>query len=154
MARSFRNHYKKRNPTGDSIKHSIKEFYEYDVHCNSRWSSANSNMLSHIRNSLVTGMNKGSAGTLPRYIIIVLDGDLITYLDYKHEGVTTLLGMWIEWLVAEFSEIIKVHQNQLPGKSKRYDPFWYWVSAPTHSCFSKECNALRVKFNLSLESVI
>ena len=33
-------------------------------------------------------------------------------------------------------------------------PFIYWVTAPIHSFFSKDRNKLRIKFNLSLESVI
>ena len=49
--------------------------------------------------------------------------------------------------------LLKTRNEQLANKCRK-DTFFYWVSAPTHSCFSKERNNLRIKFNLSLESVI
>ena len=133
----------------------IKEKFEYTAHCNSRWSSANENMLIRIRNSVVAGLNQQkTGGFLPKYVVIVLDDDLITFLDYKKDGVATLLGSWVEWLVKEIKVAFTKRIDQLPKKSKKSLPFFYWVTAPTHSYFSKERNALRVKFNLSLESVI
>ena len=38
--------------------------------------------------------------------------------------------------------------------SKKYSPFIYWVAVPTHKYFDANANRQRVKFNLSLESVI
>ena len=156
LARSFRNHYRKQTPpsSGPVTEHFIKENFEFGAHCSSRWSSANENMLQRIRNSLVTALNQEKSGVFPKFIIVVLDDDLITFLDFKHEGVATLLGSWVSWLVKEFDEIIKTRNGQLPLKLKKYNPFFYWVTAPTHSGFSKARNNLRVKFNLSLESVI
>ena len=153
-ARSFRSHYKNQIPTRCNT-HFIKENYEYMAHCSSRWSSTNENMLSRIRNSLVSGLNQQKTGLLPKYIIVVLDDDLITFLNFKEEGMATLLGTWIDWLVKEFNTLIESRKKQIPKKSYNDDlPFFYWVAAPTHSCFSKERNNLRIKFNLSLDSVI
>ena len=134
LARSFRGHYKKQMPLGTS-KHHIKENYEFPPHCSSRWSSANENMILRIRNSLVTGLNQQKNGILPKYIVVVLDDDLITFLDFKHDGVATLLGTWVEWLAKEFNDVIKLRKDQLPKKVKKFedDPFFYWVTAPTHS---------------------
>ena len=39
-------------------------------------------------------------------------------------------------------------------KARKIRPFIYWVTTPIHSFFSKERNNLRIKFNLSLESVV
>ena len=61
--------------------------------------------------------------------------------------------MWIEWLAKELGNTLTQRMDQLPKKCKK-DVFFYWVNAPTHSAFSKANNNLRVKFNLSLESVI
>ena len=126
------------------------------AHCNSRWSSVNENMISRIRNSFVAGLNqKCAAGLLPKYVLVVLDDDLITFLDFKEEGVATLLGTWIEWLCTELLSLVDKRKSQLPAKSvKENQPFFYWVAAPTHNYISRERNALRVKFNLSLESGI
>ena len=53
------------------------------------------NMLARLQNSFAAGLNQTKKeALLPRYIIIVLDDDLITFLDYSKEGTTTLLGTW------------------------------------------------------------
>ena len=68
----------------------------------------------------------------------------------------TLLGTWVQWLVNEFNKLIEDRAKQLPNRCGHVDmlPYFYWVSAPTHSLFSKGQNNLRMKFNLSLDSVI
>ena len=125
------------------------------MHCGSRWSSNNENMLSRLRSSLATGIAQQKSGLLPKYIVVVLDDDLITFLDFKEEGVATLLGTWIKWLAKEFTSLIQERKDQVPKKSKGDgQPLFYWMAAPTHTCFSRERYALHVKFNLSLDSVI
>ena len=66
-------------------------------------------------------------------MVIILDDNLITYLDFKENGVATLLGTWIQWLAKEFETTIQSRLDQLPQKYNQ-DVFFYWVSAPTHSC--------------------
>ena len=66
----------------------------------------------------------------------------------------TLLGTWVEWLANQFNLFIQQRLNQVPLKVKKVIPFFYWVAAPTHSSFSRQKNQCRVKFNLSLESVV
>ena len=117
MARSFRNHYKRRDPGKDKA-HYVKNNFEFMAHCGSRWSSSNENMLSRLRSSLASGINQQKSGLLPKYIVVVLDDDLITFLDFKEEGIATLLGTWIEWLVKEFTALIQERKNQVPEKSK------------------------------------
>ena len=148
-AKSYRSHFKSRN-----ANHYIKKNYEVTAFCNSKFASSNTNMLSRLQNTLATGLNKTKNGILPKYILVILDDDLITYLDYKREGVATLLGKWIEWLVKEFNSLIGDRKKQLPQHCRKIEPFFYWVSAPTHDNFSKERNNLHMKFNLSLDSVI
>ena len=91
---------------------------------------------------------------MARYIIVVLDDDLISYLDFAEDGMATLLGTWIEWLASAFRDLIQQRLKQLPDKSKKFTPFLYWVAAPTHTYFDKVINQQRIKFNLSFESVI
>ena len=132
----------------------IKKCFEFDAQCSSRYSLKNSNMVSRICNTFVNAINVEKSARLPRYIAVILDDDLISYLDFKKEGVATLLGSWVEWLVQEFTKVLNDRYAFLPEKCRRFKPFFYWVAAPTHTCFSKERNNLRVKFNLSLDSVI
>ena len=155
VAKSFRNHYKKCSPR--THQHFIKEFYDYLPVCSSRFSSPNTNMLARLQNVITNGFNAKACkeGQLPRYIIVVLDDDLISHLEYRHsDGLATLLGTWVTWLVDEIQACITACIGSLPKKCTKFKPFLYWVTVPTHQYFSKECNALRIKFNLSLESVV
>ena len=87
--------------------------------------------------------------------MIILDDDLISFLGCKtSEGTATLFGTWISWLVKQFKDMINERVQQIPMKSRKVMPFVYWLTAPIHSYFSKERNSLRLKFNLSLESVV
>ena len=148
---TYRAHFKKSNP--DSWNHYIKEHYEFAAFCNSRYASANVNLLARIQNAFAAALSSEKKGKLPNYVLLVLDDDLISFLDFEHEGVVTQLGSWIEWLTKELNDLVKQRIDQLPIKCKK-EVFFYWVQAPVHSSFSKVKNNLRVKFNLSLESVI
>ena len=154
LTKSFRSHYKLFSPSNQ--KHFVKENFEFAAVCNSSFSSANTNMLARIQNAFVSKLNSKpyTAGCRPAYVIVVLDDDLIVYLNHKSsDGVATLFGNWMEWLVTQISDALKTRASQLPKKCK-IQPFIYWVTAPTHHFFSKERNNLRIKFNLSLESIV
>ena len=145
--------YFKRSP----VQFFIKDHYEFPAFCSSRGSSSMANMLARLQNSFAAGLNQTKEeAMLPRYIIIVLDDDLITFLDYSKEGATTLLGTWLEWLAKQFKDLLDQRIAQLPAKCKKSSllPFFYWVAAPTHSYMSKERNNLHIKFNLALDSVL
>ena len=154
VAKSFWAHYKKYVLSQKDGEQYIKEFYEYSPVCNSRFASSQVNMLARLQNALATGLN-GCKGTLPKYILVILDDDLINFLDCKEdEGIATLLGSWVEWLADQFDLLIQKRLEQLPVKTRKVVPFFYWVATPTHSFFSKPRNQLRIKFNLGLEAVI
>ena len=150
MARSYRTHYRLVED-GDFY---IKKQFEFTGFRGSRFSSNVENMLVRIQNTFASSLNK--CKYLPKYMVVVPDDDLITYLGCKNEdGIATLLGRWMEWLVDEIQELIKKKKSLLPAKACRDSyPFIYWVAAPLHHYFSKDRNALRVKFNLSMDSVV
>ena len=157
VATSYRNHFKKYNPERDEDKHFIKRNYKFTAFCNSRFASSQSNILARLQNSFAMAVNSNKkSGLMAKYIIVVLDDDLVTYLGATDDqsNLATLFGSWIEWLAKSFTDLINQQMNQLPDKSKKYYPFIYWVLAPTHSFFDKNANQQRIKFNLSLESVI
>ena len=112
-------------------------------------------MLARIQNAFAAGLNGCKNGLLPRYIVVILDDDLISYLDCKtSDGCAVLFGSWFEWIVKQFKSLVHDRLEQLPTKSKKVKPFFYWLTAPIHNYFSRERNALRIKLNLSMESVI
>ena len=91
-------------------------------------------MLSRLKNTLVYAVNKRSK--LPKYIVIVLDDDLITYLDYCNHGMAAMLGEWIEWIAEQFAKICEKRKTQLPAKAKKDShPVIYWVAPLQHKNF-------------------
>ena len=148
-AKSYRAHFKL-----NTKQHFIKQNFEFTAYVNSKFSNSNGNMLARLQNTFASALNQSKKCNLPNYVIIVLDDDLITYLNFNKEGAATLMGSWIEWLVKQFKELIATRLSQLPPKAKKFTPFLYWVNTPTHALFSSQRNKLRIKFNLSLESVI
>ena len=169
VAKSYRKHFKnmvlaKKEDTSDAAtsqsgddEYFIKQTFEVQAFCNSRYSSSQQNLLARLQNSMALGINSTNVldkgCRLPKYVIVVLDDDLISFLQFNKEGAATLLGSWVLWLADEFSTLVKERKDQLPSKCKA-DPFFYWITAPTHQSFSRELNQLRIKYNLSLESVI
>ena len=147
-AKTFQAHCMK-----NSYKHFTKDNYEYSAFCNSKFASSKTNMLARVQNAFAAALSSDKKGKLPKYVVIVLDEDLITFLDFEHEGVATLLGSWVEWLAKEINESLKQGLKQLPQKCHK-EVFFYWVAAPLHTSFGRKENDLRIKFNLSLNSVI
>ena len=94
----------------------IKDNFEYLEFFNSRYSSTNTNMLSRLQTTMATAINKCKDHLLPKYIIVVLDDDLISFLDFKHDGAATLLGSWIDWIATEFQSLIDQKKSFLPAK--------------------------------------
>ena len=164
VAKSYRKHFKKMRFL-DSIRteqietrqnqYFIKENFEFAAHCNSKFSSSQVNLLARLQNTMAMAINSTNKnGQLPKYVVIVLDDDMISYLNFqKEDGIAMLLGTWVEWLAKEYESLLKTRISQLPLKCK-VRLFMYWVATPTHSYSSKERNQSRIKFNLSLESVI
>ena len=138
-----------------NIPSRTKQFYmldqfEVSAICNSRHNSSDENLLSRFRNTLVTAINEKVR--LPKYILIVLDDDLLKFLDYYNVGSAGMYGDWLQYLVEEIHEIFKKGKQQLPKKAVKSDfPFIYWVAAPCHQYF--DYNDQRAKHNLCLESI-
>ena len=74
----------------------------------------NTNMLSRLQTSMASAMNKCRDHLLPKYIIVVLDDDLISFLDFKYDGAATLLGSWVDWLATEFKSLIEQKKSFQP----------------------------------------
>ena len=131
----------------------IKTNFDFDMFCNSRYNSPTQNMLVRIQNTVANAINKHIA--LSRYFLVILDDDLITYLDFKGPGVAELLRKWVSWLIDQMTSAVAERKKQLPIKSKREaEPCIYWCLVPTHKNFSQPCNDTRKKLNFCLESLL
>ena len=99
VAKTYRKKFKKA-----SDDFFLKKHYDVMPFCSSRFNDKNSIMLSRLQHSLATALN--SKTYLPAYIVILLDDDLIDYLNYLKFKVATLLGHWVEFLAKEFNEML------------------------------------------------
>ena len=93
-----------------------------------------------------------NVGRMPKYIVVVLDDDIITFLNYKKSGVAQFLADWLQWLMEAFESLISDFLAKLLIWAKKdSSPCLYWCNAPSHSGFSTERNEIRKKFNNCLE---
>ena len=110
-------------------------------------------MLVRLQNSFAGAINKNVS--LPKYILVVLEDDIITYLNYDGEGATQLFGDWITWLIEVSDTAISTRKEQLPIKAKREnEPCVYFTLAPRHHNFAMQRNQVRDKFNFALETTL
>ena len=116
-----------------------------------RFTSNNTNMLSRIENGLIKALNDNIK--LPKYIIIVLDDDIIEHLGYKSYGVLEMFGDWINYLIKSFKKAVHDRKSKLPRGAIRFEyPMFYWAEIPMHSTFSN--NEAREKFNFTLATAV
>ena len=108
--------------------------------------------MSRIQISLADGINKSKI--LPEHVLIMLDGDLIEYLDFCGIGFSVMMGTSLEWLCNEINGMILDRKKQLKPNAKCDEsPCIYWVELPRHKNFEAE-NSARIKFNLCLASLV
>ena len=128
----------------------IAESYDIKLFANSSGSN-NRSILGRVRNTLAAAMNKHDK--MPKYILIVLDDNLIDVVKYTKPGVSEIFGRSLKWLAAEVHEAITDRKEELPKKAKKYlFPQVFWVALPQHKNFDN--NQLRFKFNNCMESVV
>ena len=130
MAKTYRDHV--RNRSADFF---MKKYFEVLPFCNSRYNSNNRNFLSRLYNTMAHAVKEKVK--LPRYIVIVLDNDIIDELSYFGYGMCTLMGEWIDFLAKNFKELCDERKKSLPLKAARADyPLIYWVMPPHHAHFT------------------
>ena len=146
MSRSFDQHFMQ--PDED-------EFYtreNYDVfgfHTN-QYMSNNPSMVSRIINQLEKAITEQVL--LPKWLVIVLDDDLIKSVKYDKYGISDAYGRIINHIMVEHGRHIKSQKDYLPKKSKRPGiPGVIWIEAPNHMNFHN--NDMREKFNKSMNSM-
>ena len=127
---TYRSHFKK--AMFDSF---IKNSFDYVGYCNSKYNSAEWNMLIRLKITLAKAIEWKVK--LQRFIVVVLDNDLIQFLAFVNRGMASLLGEWFEWMAACFIELCDQRCGSLPAKAKRPDfPQIYFVAPPRHKNFA------------------
>ena len=130
-------------------KYYIKDVYDTLAFFNT--SQFDVNLLSRLRNILTTALNQNDK--FPRLIIITLDNDLLRYINHRKFSILLETSSLLEWLVAEFHDLVDKYKNHLPSKCLSTNfPHFLWFGIPTHESFID--NDLRIKFNHGLECII
>ena len=92
--------------------------------------------------------------TIPKYIIILTEADIINAIEVKEYGVTEWYGQFIEWLITRMTETITDYKKKLPFKAKKGRknwPIFVMVEASLHTLFDDF--SLRVKFNNCINKI-
>ena len=129
----------------------MKSKFEVVLLCSSRFSNSNANIISRLLNTLAQAINERKK--LPRYVVVILDNDLIKFLDYAEFGIASIFREGLEFLMEQFQQMFTDKKDLLPAKAVIPNfPCIYWVTAPRHKYFKD--NPSHTKFNQALESVV
>ena len=130
--------------------------FEVRAYLTSQNSMNSKNILSRLRNALVTALNEHSV--LPKLIVLVPDDDIInqvaddsnekTSLDFHYERL-------LSGLCNLLAKSLTCYKDMLPLKAKRESvPHLLWVSPPAHKFFSEDNNRRRKIFGKSLQIAV
>ena len=138
MATTYRPNFKK-----SKSDFYMKNQFEVTGFCSSKYSDANRNPLSRLQITLAAGVN--AKDTLPDFIIMLIDNELLEFLDFNGCGMAIMLGNWIERLSVEFWSLIENKLKMLPMKGK-LTPQIYWVIPPNSDHFEHDLWVAHAKF--------
>ena len=112
----------------------------------------NRSVLGCLRNVLAFALN--SKSKLPKYILLVINNDLIDCVKPASKpGTSMIFGRIIQWLADEYHSAILDCKTALKLKAVRNSfPQIFWVALPYHQNFTN--GSTRFKFNQSLDTVI
>ena len=147
VARSYRQFF---NLVPDKQLFTKTSFDTY-CFCNSRYTCNITNILIRMNMAIMEAIEKRKK--LPKYVVIVMDNDIIEFVKTKNDGVAIVYGEYLESITKNMLQIFNDRKAQLPEKTRRENyPTIYWVAAPTHCNFYD--NESRHKLNLCLESIV
>ena len=128
----------------------MKSAFEVTPWCSSKYSDNNNNCLSRIVNFIMQALN--SEHCLPGYIVVLLDDNLIEYLNYKKFGVASLFGSWPEYLAQVIVESVEKRCQDLPLKARLLEKTQvYFVKPVNHDNFDYVNQQVRETFSQCLD---
>ena len=110
------------------------------------------NRLVRITNSLIKAMKDEAA--VPKILVVVLEDDIIRYVNFNDYRVTTLFGRVIEFLSTTVRQVIDQFKEQyLPTRAKKEQyPMIIWITPTIHMHYRN--NNLCRKFANEMESQV
>ena len=122
--------------------------------------SENPSLISRLSNVVITAIEHRIANRmmpLPKLFVMVPDNDIIKLFIDKHceAGVSKPLSRIINQIMTNHDRMVSSYRDSLPARCVKSDfPHFLWIQAPTHTNFTDENNALRIKFNRCLEEAV
>ena len=125
--------------------------FETTITAANRFSNYQSNALVRIRNSLVKTIN--DRAELPKFLIFILEDDLIKNLGYNRTGAESGYSRVIDWLITEIKDVIEKAKQIMPEKALRADyPYILWICPTSHMWY--ENNHSRKLFSTVLDKAV
>ena len=121
--------------------------------------STNKTFLSRVINSITRGLQ--NQPKLPRYIIMLIDADLVQFVNHFGFSISHILGSCLEWLMKNLDCVISSKKDTLcrrqPGAIKSGEPKIIWVTMAYRPEFCLAVNkkvAAAPKFNAVLADLV
>ena len=129
----------------------IANNFEVSVFANSANKTHMRSTLGRLRNLIMAAIKIKEL--LPKYIIIIIENDLIRCVKYRKPGIFDIFGRILRWLADEFHQAVMDWKSALPSRAKRnLYPQIFWTALPYHQNFKTTC-INRHKFNQCLDTV-
>ena len=119
--------------------------------CADKFTSHIRNVLARITNTLITAINAKTV--LPKMLVMVLEDDVIKYLEHDDYGATEMYGKVITYIEKEIQDALFKFKSFIPQKAKRPGrPQIVWICPSIHKNYGR--NTLRKKFGGQLELLL
>ena len=135
------------------------ENYNIEAFCTPKQSN-NRSVLSKILNALVKAINDSPQGHLPKYIMMILDLDIIINAQVYDYRVTKTVEDLCKWLLINTNSAVETRKSDLLSKrqgaiSSTSEPRIVWtLMSKRLECIDRKVFALTRKFNNILEGVV
>ena len=112
--------------------------------------SQNGSVIGRICNSLTTSFNNKQY--LPKWIVIIVENDVINGLPYHQSGCSEIYGQIIEYMMSKFTSTVATIQRNYPPKAMKFTwPHFLWIEPSINT--NHQDTTLRMKFIRSLHAV-
>ena len=130
--------------------YNVMPFYENPL-------SQNKNTLSCIFNSFMSAINDKKSPLLPKMIILILDWDILQFMNHYSYGVSMMSGKCIDWLLNNMKRVIEAKKDHLrcrrAGAVMSNEPKIISIKMINRSNKQKIL-AVRNKFNRALKDLL
>ena len=110
----------------------------------------NPSIISRVRNAFIEKYN--AKGILPKWVAIILEGDLIDSLPSTKFGMSEAYGTVLDYIMSGFDAAVQSIQEGYPLKAKKFKwPFFLWIEPSLNVNYQND--SLRSKFIKSLHIV-